>query len=107
MWQVWGVSVLTASLGWNHGLGWLPAQLNFGRLDLFFCSLAGAARWDVHAGLVHQSCNDQSAAESVDTDCISAHTPGRERVLCLHAVAWYVQSRVTPEECATSSAGHI
>ena len=39
--QVWGVSTLTASLGWNHGLGWLPAQLNAGRLDLFFVLLAG------------------------------------------------------------------
>ena len=38
---VWGVSALTARLGLNQGLGWLPRDLNHGRLDLFFLLLAG------------------------------------------------------------------
>lgn len=38
---VWGVSVLTRRLELNHGKGWLPQDMNHGRLDLFFLLLAG------------------------------------------------------------------
>lgn len=38
---VWGVSALTQRLGLNRGRGWLPHDLNYGRLDLFFVLLAG------------------------------------------------------------------
>ena len=40
--QVLGVADITARLHLNHGLGWLPPELNLGRLDLFFYFLAGA-----------------------------------------------------------------
>ena len=35
------VSAGTAAAGWNGGAGWLPADLNAGRLDLFFWAMAG------------------------------------------------------------------
>jgi solute carrier family 15 (peptide/histidine transporter), member 3/4 len=38
---VWGIGAGTAALGWNEGLGWLPSDMNKGRLDLFFLFLAG------------------------------------------------------------------
>jgi dipeptide/tripeptide permease len=37
------VSAGTAAAGWNGGAGWLPADLNEGRLDLFFWAMAGLA----------------------------------------------------------------
>lgn len=37
---VWAVSASTAALGLNGGAGWLTEDLNAGRLDLFFLSLA-------------------------------------------------------------------
>lgn len=37
------VSAGTAAAGWNGGAGWLPPDLNEGRLDLFFWAMAGLA----------------------------------------------------------------
>ena len=37
------VSAGSAAAGWNGGAGWLPADLNAGRLDLFFWAMAGLA----------------------------------------------------------------
>ena len=34
------VGAITARIGFAHGDGWLPKDMNYGRLDLFFLLLA-------------------------------------------------------------------
>ena len=38
---VYAVGAVTARLGYSGGQGWLPKDMNHGRLDLFFLLLAG------------------------------------------------------------------
>ncbi len=74
---VLGVAHGTAAAGAAGGAGWLPANLNDGRLDLFFLLLAGArpaqaarggARSRDHEGSARSAARAALAAEALCSD---------------------------------------
>ena len=65
---VYAVGAVTARLGYSGGQGWLPKDMNHGRLDLFFLLLAGEPT--AHDSNVYRAEKRRSSErERVWVDC--------------------------------------